>query len=439
MERVTVGLIGLGTVGSGFYELMSRNAGVFADKLGAGAEIGKIAEVDTERARRIVPERLLVNDYRRIVEDDAIQVVIELVGGTTVAHDIIRSAIEAGKHVITANKALLALHGAELFTLARQRRVELKFEAAVGGGIPIIKVVHESLVGNRIDRIFGILNGTSNYILTQMSEKQLSFSEALREAQAAGFAEADPTLDVGGGDAAHKISLLAAISFGGWVDYRRILCQGIDTVTPGEIEFAASAGFVIKLIASAVRIDGKASITVFPALVPARHALALVRNELNAVFVECDFLGPSLYVGRGAGARATASSIASDLGDLVQDLVLGTGRVTRGGVGFDPNRTLELYPDRQVEYRFFFHFITENRPGIWAAVTGCLAENGINIESVHQKWEDRSKPSDLYILVDEARDEQACKALDQLCAMSGISEQSRFYRILPLNPAGSGG
>ncbi|UCF96018.1 MAG: homoserine dehydrogenase [Spirochaetaceae bacterium] len=429
MERVEVGLVGLGTVGSGFFELMSQNGNHFASKMGSSVEIVRVAEIDTVRAQKIVPKELLVDDYRRVIEDDEIRVVVEMVGGTTVAYDIIRAAIEAGKHVITANKALLALKGAELFALARNKQVELKFEAAVGGGIPIIKVVRESLVGNRIDKVMGILNGTSNYILTQMSEKQLPFEEALKQAQTAGFAEADPSLDVGGGDAAHKICLLASFAFGGWVDYRRILCEGITSVTPGEIEFAASAGFAIKLIASAMRVDGKPSVTVFPALVPDRHPLASVRNEVNAVYLECDFLGPALFLGRGAGAKATASSVASDLGDLVQSLVL---HARRGGYPFDPSRELDLHPDQEMEYRLFFHFITENRPGIWAAVTGCLAENGINIESVHQKWEDRSKPSDLYVLVDEAKVGQASKALREASAESGISTQSRFYRILPL-------
>ena len=429
MERVKIGLVGLGTVGRGFYELMSRNGNHFASRMGTSVEISRIAEIDTAAAEQLVPGELLVKDYRRIIDEEEIQVVIELVGGTEVAYEIIRSAIEAGKHVITANKALLALRGAELFTLARRKQVYLKFEAAVGGGIPIIKVVRESLVGNRIDKILGILNGTSNYILTRMSEQQLPFAQALQQAQDAGFAEADPTLDVGGGDAAHKISLLAAFAFGGWVDYRKILCEGITTVTPGEIEFAASAGFAIKLIASAMRIDGKPSVAVFPALVPSRHPLAAVRNEVNAVFVECDYLGPALFLGRGAGANATASSVASDLGDLVQSLVL---HARRSDFPFDPGKALELYPDQEMEYRYFFHFITENRPGIWAAVTGSLAENGINIESVHQKWEDPSKPSDLYVLVDEAREEQARRAVHEASAQSGISEQSRFYRILPL-------
>ena len=429
MERVKVGLVGFGTVGSGFYSLMKENGDHFATKMGTTVEIATVAEIDPARTRGAVPREQLVEDYRRIIEDEQIQIIVELVGGTTVAYDIILSAIERGKHVVTANKALLALRGADLFRAAREKQVELKFEAAVGGGIPIIKVVRESLVGNRIDKIMGILNGTSNYILTRMSEEQLDFKRALKEAQAAGFAEADPTLDVGGGDAAHKISLLASFAFGGWVDYRQVLCEGISGITPGEIAFAASAGFTFKLIASAMMVNGLPAVTVFPALIPADHPLAAVRNEVNAVFLECDFLGPALFLGRGAGARATASSVASDLGDLVQRLVL---RARRGGYPFDPTRRLDLYPDQDMEYRFFFHFVTENRPGIWAAVTGCLAENGINIESVHQKWEDRSKPSDLYILVDEAPAKQARKALQEVCARPGIFPNSCFYRILPL-------
>ncbi len=429
MARVNVGLVGFGTVGKGFYDLMRENAEHFCGKTGSVVEIVRVAETDPAKARAEIPASSLVDDYRSIIEDEQIQIVVELVGGTGVAYDIIHEALMRGKHVITANKALLALRGSELFSLARKKQVELKFEAAVGGGIPIIKVVRESLVGNRIEKIVGILNGTSNYILTQMSERGLAFEQALEQAQKAGFAEADPTLDVGGGDAAHKICLLASFAFGGWIDYRDVLCEGITTIRPGEIEFAASAGFVFKLIASAVLVNGKPAVSVFPALVPSDHPLTAVRNEVNAVFLQCDFLGPALFLGRGAGARATASSVASDLGDLVQSLATES---SNGGYPFDPTRALELYPARKMEYRFFFHFITENRPGIWAAVTSRLAENGINIESVHQKWEDRSKPSDLYILVDEAEERQAKKALQEVCAASGISAESRYYRIVPL-------
>ena len=448
MERVSAGLVGFGTVGSSFYRLMQANGKRLSDKIGVEVRIGAVADIDTEKVARAAPGQPVVKDYRALVEDPEISVIVELVGGTGVAYQIIASALERGKHVITANKALLALKGQELFELARARKVELRFEAAVCGAIPIIKVVKESLQANRIERIMGIVNGTSNYILTAMAERGIGFAEALADAQARGFAEADPTLDVGGGDSAHKISLLASFAFGGWIDYRQILCEGITTITPGEIEFAASAGFVFKLVASAwlgagsteagsqdagLPCAGRPAVNVFPALLPRDHPLAAVRNEVNAVFVESDFMGPALFVGKGAGGDPTASSVAADLADIAQ--ALATGAAPAGGAlaraGFDASRKLELCPQESLRHRLFFHFVTENRPGIWATVTGGLADNAINIESVHQKWEDRSRPSDLYILVDEAEERQARKALDDIRRADGIHAESRYYRVLP--------
>jgi len=428
MERIKAGLVGFGTVGESFYRLMMANGRMLSDKTGIDVGIKAVADIDVDKVRRQAPGQIVESDYRRLVEDPEIAVVVELVGGTGVAYEIIASALRRGKHVITANKALLALRGQELFELARAGRVGLKFEAAVCGAIPIIKIVRESLLANRIGRIMGIVNGTSNYILTAMTERRIGFEEALRDAQARGFAEADPTLDVGGGDSAHKISLLASFAFGGWVDYRELLCEGITTITPGEIEFAASAGFVFKLVASASVGGGAPDVSVFPALLPREHPLAAVRNEVNAVFVESDFMGAGLFVGKGAGGDPTASSVAADLADLAQALRTG---VEPAGAGFDASRRLELFPRDRLRHRLFFHFVTENRPGIWATVTGGLAENAINIESVHQKWEDRSKPSDLYILVDEAEEAQARKALEAIRAADGIYPESRYYRVLP--------
>ena len=427
MERIRIGLVGFGTVGSSFYRLMEENGDRFREKLGVTIEVAKIAEINPEKVLAFFPNQKVVGDFKEIIEDPDIPIVIELVGGIETAYEIIKSALLKGKHVITANKALLALHGDELFRLARERKIKLKFESSVCGGIPIIKVVRESLIGNRIERISGIMNGTANYILTRMTEERMDFQEALKEAQSRGFAESDPTLDVEGGDSAHKISLLASFSFGQWIDYRKVLCEGITTITPEEIEFALSAGFIFKLIASAELIEGKPAVTVFPALLPKEHPLASVRNELNAVFIASDFLGPSLYLGRGAGGNATASSVASDLGDLVQRIVLKA----KGDIAqIETSKKSEPYPAQEISYRYFFHFITENRPGIWAAVTGLLAENGINIESVHQKWEDRSKPSNLYVLVDPAEENKARKALNEIVSSSGIYDSSRFYRII---------
>lgn len=427
METVKIALVGLGTVGASFFDLLSRNADSLARRIGARIEVAYVGVRDSSKKRTVGAGPRLVEGYREILDDPSVQIVVELVGGIDVPLTLIREALSRGKHVITANKALLALHGAELFNLAREKGVELKFEASVCGGIPIVKVLRESLLGNRVASIVGIVNGTTNYILTRMTEEKLPYAEALRQAQQKGFAEADPSLDVNGGDAAQKISLLASIAFGCWVDSREILCEGIASVSPRDIEFCLSAGFVFKLIAQARLIEGRPLVAVFPALVPLDHPLAGVRGEFNAVMVDADFLGPSVYEARGAGGNPTASSVASDLGDLVRTIVTRSTPRPREPV----TPCAMLHPVESMRCRYYFHFVTANRPGIWALVTGICAEDGINIESVHQKWEDKSLPSDLFVLVDEADEAQVRRAFSRIVSSDGISGESRYFRVLP--------
>jgi homoserine dehydrogenase len=424
-----IGLVGLGTVGGSLYELLTGNADEIHRRLGAGIEVPIVAVRDPSRPRAVGDGTRVVGDYRLILDDPSLAVVVELVGGTGVALEVVRGALERGKHVITANKALLAAHGEQLFALARARGVELLFEASVCGGVPIVKVLRESLLGNRVVRILGIVNGTTNYILTRMSEEGLGYAAALAEAQAMGFAEADPAADVSGADAAQKISILAGVAFGSWVDWREVLCEGIAKVTPRDIAFARSAGFVFKLVAAASLVEDRPLVTVFPAMVPADHPLAAIRGEFNGVMVDSDFLGSSVYQGRGAGGRPTASSLASDLGDLAR--ILAAGPAARPRMPAFEQRG--LFPADRLRCRCCFHFVTANRPGIWALVTGTLADNGINIESVHQKWEDRSLPSDLFVLVDEAEESQLRRALSLVVAGPGISAESRYFRILGTN------
>jgi homoserine dehydrogenase len=381
MDSVKIGLAGFGTVGASFYDLLFRNAEEFRRRIGVSVEVPCVGVRDPSRKRAVRAGTRVVGGYREILEDPSIPIVVELIGGIDAPRDLIGGALARGKHVITANKALLSAHGRELFALADENGVELRFEAAVCGGIPIIKVLRESLLGNRIQSILGIVNGTTNYILTRMSEEKISFSEALAQAQAKGFAEADPSLDIGGMDAAQKIGLLASLAFGHWIEPGTILCEGIAGVTPKDIEFCQSSGFLFKLVAQARMIDGKPLVTVFPALVPIDHPLAGVRGEFNAVLVDSDFLGPSVYEGRGAGGDPTASSLASDLGDLLKATLAKNCPRTR--VGTFP--LAEPYPIDRMRSRYYFHFVTANRPGIWALVTGICAEEGINIESVHQK------------------------------------------------------
>ena len=300
MEGVRIGIVCLGTVGASFYELLAGNAAEIGRRLGVAIEVAAVAVRDPSRPRAVAQATRVVGGPREILDDPSIAVVVELVGGTGVAHEVVRGALERGKHVITANKALLAAHGEELFALARSKGVELLFEASVCGGVPIVKVLRESLLGNRIGRILGIVNGTTNYVLTRMSEEGLGYAEALAEAQAKGFAEADPAADVSGVDAAQKIAILASVAFGSWVDWRGVLCEGITRVTPRDIAFARSAGYVFKLVAAATLVEGRPLATVYPAMVPVDHPLAAVRGEFNAVMVDADMAGRQWMGGRDA-------------------------------------------------------------------------------------------------------------------------------------------
>ena len=431
MDRVKIGLVGFGTVGESFYRLLTENAEEFARRLGVAVEVPWVGVRDASRGRNVRPGTRVIQGWREIVDDPDVPIVVELAGGVDNPLPLIRESLSRRKHVITANKALLSVHGRELFALAARNGVELKFEAAVCGGIPIIKVLQESLLGNRVRSLVGIVNGTTNYILTRMSEDRLSFEEALALAQKKGFAEADPTLDISGGDAAQKIGLLASLAFGCWITPAEILCEGITNVELKDIEFAKDSGFAVKLVAQARMVGSLPLVAVYPALVPLDHPLAGVRNEFNGVLVDSDYLGPSMYEGRGAGGNPTASSVASDLGDLLKGIL--SRQVLRP---FTANLTpTSPFPVERMQSRYYFHFITANRPGIWALVTGVCAETGINIESVHQKWEDKSKPSDLYVMVDEAEEAQVRRAFARITGSDGIFPGSHYFRILA-NPAG---
>jgi homoserine dehydrogenase len=426
MDRVRIGLVGFGTVGESFYRLLTRNAEEFARRLGVSIEVPWVAVRDASRPRAVGPGTRVVNGWREILDDPDLPIVVELAGGVDAPLALIREALRRKKHVITANKALLSAHGKELIALAAGNGVELKFEAAVCGGIPIVKVLRESLMGNRVKSIVGIVNGTTNYILTRMTEDRISFQEALAQAQAKGFAEADPTLDVSGQDAAQKIGLLASLAFGCWVEPADVFCEGIQGVTTKDIEFCLDSGFVFKLVAQARMLQGAPLVTVFPALVPLGHPLAGVREEFNGVLVDSDFLGPSVYEGRGAGGSPTASSVASDLGDLLKTIL--SRQVPRNGMR--ALTSARPYPPEKMVGRYYFHFVTANRPGIWALVTGVCADNGINIESVHQKWEDKTKPSDLFVLVDEAEESQVRAAFATITSSDGIFPESSYFRVL---------
>ena len=423
LRRIGIGLVGLGTAGGAFARLIATNGEVWTRRFGVRVELVRVGVADLGK-QRAVPAELLVQGFRAVLADPAVDVVVELMGGVEQPRELITAAIGAGKHVITANKALIAECGDQLLALAHRHGVQLRFEASVCGGIPVIKVIRESLSANRIRSLTGIVNGTTNYILTRMTQAGASFADALAEAQERGFAEADPTLDVDGTDAVQKMAILSSLAFGGWCRYQDALWEGIESVTAKDVAFARMSGFVFKLVAMGRIIDQLTSVAVFPALVADAHPLAGVGNEFNAVLIDSDFQGPSVLIGRGAGGEPTASSVAADLNDLLA-----------GGAVAEPAAApRSLFPSERLTFRYYFHFVTENRPGIWAQVTSLLAEHEINIESVHQKWEDPEQPSDLYVLVDPVAERRARAALAAIRTAPGIFPESRFYRILPDEP-----
>jgi homoserine dehydrogenase len=436
MDQINIGMIGGGTVGSGVFHALQQNADLMAARIGIQLGIVKVAvkAFDEPRPYPIEPSVLTLN-WREVVEDPAVQVVIELVGGTGIAKTMILAALERGKPVVTANKALLSAHGPELFAAARQFKTNLYYEASVAGGIPIIKVVRESLVGNRFDRIYGIVNGTCNYILTRMKREGAAFGDVLADAQRLGYAEADPTLDIDGHDAAHKIGILASLAHGFWVDHHDIHVDGIRHLTPLDIRFAAQLGYTIKLlgIVKTVSPDSRAerntppaatriSVSVSPTLVPERHVLANVNDVFNAVFVSGSPIGDTLYYGRGAGKDATASAVLSDLADAALDLRHGTPQRVPA---FVPHAIKgAVVPLAETSSRFYLRLDVLDRPGVIANISAILSTGGISISSIIQPEGHEGETVPVILMThaaNRAAMEQCCTAITQIPAVKGPS------------------
>jgi homoserine dehydrogenase len=381
--KVNVGLVGFGVIGGGVVSLLQRHAEVLKLRSGVEINLKRIADVDLERPREVSVERsLMTTDFNEIIADPEIDIVLELVGGTGIAKRVVVSALEANKHVVTANKALLHAFKEELFRLSVKQKRELRYEASVAGGIPIIKVITESLAGDRIHAMYGIVNGTTNFILTKMIQEQWSFEDALSTAQDLGFAEADPTLDVNGGDATHKLDILATIAFNAQVASDRIYTEGIQALDLKDVLYAKELGYVVKLLAIGKQADEHMSLRVHPTLIPEQCSLASVSNEFNAIMLQSEFLGDSLYVGRGAGAHPTASAVVSDLCDLALSIA--------SNQEFNPHRysPFNEYTTRshlEDESRFYLRLATIERPGILAVITKILGDHDISISAIIQK------------------------------------------------------
>ena len=385
MTSLKIGVCGLGTVGSGVIKLFNDHQGLIQQRCNADLQLVHIgarrdnADCDTSRYR-------VSRDIFDVVRDPEVDIVVELIGGTTVARDLVTQAIQAGKHVVTANKALIAEFGNELIALAEQAQVALRFEAAVAGGIPVIKVLRESLAANVVSGVAGIINGTGNFILTEMANAGRSFDDVLAEAQALGYAEADPTFDIDGTDAAHKLVILASIAFGIPLDANAPIMEGIDTVTPEDLNFAKELGFCVKHLGIARRCGDAIDLRVHPTLIPSNRQIARVDGVLNAVMIEADAVGEIVLTGPGAGSLPTASSVCSDLLDLGK--ILNHTKIDPAqilGVPSDQLQALQLVPRDEVAGVWYLRLVVEDRPGVMADITGLLSERGISIESLIQR------------------------------------------------------
>ena len=431
MKPIQVGLLGIGTVGSGVFNVLQRNQEEIRRRAGRGIEITMVADLDVERAKAVVGEGIqVVNDARAIIANPDIDIVIELIGGYGIARALVLEAIAAGKHVVTANKALLAVHGTEIFAAASAKGVMVAFEAAVAGGIPIIKALREGLTANRIQWIAGIINGTTNFILSEMRSKGLDFDVVLKEAQRLGYAEADPTFDIEGVDAAHKVTLMSAIAFGIPVQFDKAYVEGITKLGAADIKYAEQLGYRIKLLGITKRADKGVELRVHPSLVPAKRLIANVEGAMNAVVVQGDAVGSTLYYGKGAGSEPTASAVIADLVDIAR-LHTADPEHRVPHLAFQPNTladamgTLPVLPMSEVVTSYYLRLRVADQAGVLAKVTGLLAEAGVSIDAVLQREADEvggegSTQTDLIILTHDTREGTMDAVIAQMQALPTV-------------------
>ncbi|MBU0601193.1 MAG: homoserine dehydrogenase [Gammaproteobacteria bacterium] len=436
MKPINVGLLGIGTVGGGTWTVLTRNQEEITRRAGRPIQITAVADRDTARAQQLTGGAArITGDAFDVVRDPDIDIVIELIGGYTVARELVMEAIANGKHVVTANKALLAVHGQEIFAAAQAKGVMVAFEAAVAGGIPIIKAVREGLTANRIDWIAGIINGTTNYILSEMRDKGLTFADALADAQRLGYAEADPTFDIEGVDAAHKITLLAAIAFGIPVQFDRVHIEGITKLTADDIRYAEALGYRIKLLGITKRKADGFELRVHPTLIPAKRLIANVEGVMNAVVVNADAVGATLYYGRGAGAEPTASAVIADLVDVTR---LHTAdpehRVPHLAFRADQLSDTPILPISEVESAYYLRLRVEDRPGVLADITRILADQSISIDAMLQKEPpEGEQQATIIILTHITREKQIDAAIARIEALSSTVGIVTRLRLEELN------
>ncbi|MFJ5381159.1 homoserine dehydrogenase [Cupriavidus sp. CER94] len=436
MNPIKVGLLGIGTVGSGTFNVLKRNQEEIRRRAGRGIEIAVVADLNTERARELTGGTVdVVSDANDVVTRPDIDIVVELIGGYGIARELVLKAIENGKHVVTANKALLAVHGNEIFEAARKKGVIVAFEAAVAGGIPIIKALREGLTANRIQWIAGIINGTTNFILSEMRDKGLDFDTVLKEAQQLGYAEADPTFDIEGIDAAHKVTLMSAIAFGMPVQFDRAHVEGITRLAAIDIKYAEELGYRIKLLGITRRREDGVELRVHPTLVPASRLIANVEGAMNAVLVQGDAVGATLYYGKGAGAEPTASAVIADLVDVTR-LHTADPNHRVPHLAFQPDElsSVPVLPIDEVTSSYYLRMRVADQTGVLAEITRILAEAGISIDAMLQKESREGEPqTDIIILTHLTREKHVNAAIRSIEGLQTVLSPVTRLRMEELN------
>lgn len=432
MKPINVGLIGIGTVGGGTWTVLNRNAEEITRRAGRPIRITAVADKNVALAEQITGGAArITDDAFALVNDPEIDIIVELIGGYGVAKEVVMQAISNGKHVVTANKALLAVHGTEIFTAAQQKGVMVAFEAAVAGGIPIIKALREGLTANRIQWAAGIINGTTNFILSEMRDKGLSFDTVLKEAQRLGYAEADPTFDIEGVDAAHKATLIASIAFGIPVQFDKAYVEGITQLEAADIKYAEQLGYRIKLLGIAKRRDNGAELRVHPTLVPAKRLIANVEGAMNAVVVKCDAVGETLYYGKGAGAEPTASAVIADLVDVTRLATADAAhRVPHLAFQPDAMSNLPILPMSDIETGNYLRLRVEDKAGVLADVTRILADEGISIDAMLQREPAEGEgETDIIILTHTCLERAALAAIAKIEALPAQKGKVKRIRL----------
>ncbi len=431
MDIIKVGLLGFGTIGTGVVKMFQQNRDLFARRLGAELELACIADLDitTDRGVEIAPG-LLTTDAESMLDDPQVDIVIELIGGYEPARSFVLRAIRNGKHVVTANKALLALHGDEIFRSAEEAGVDVMFEASVGGGIPVISSIKENLSANHFSSVFGILNGTCNYILTRMAEEGHDFSDVLADAQRLGYAEADPTFDVEGIDTAHKLALLCSLCFGTRVDFDHIYTEGISHITALDIDYAKEFGYKLKLLAIGKRINGEIEARVHPTMIPGDYPLAKIDGVFNAIRLVGDFVGPTMLTGYGAGMDATASAVMGDVMAIARNLLAGVGpRTPAMGCPQSAMADFGIKPVDDILTSYYLRFTVNDQPGVLAQIAGILGKHQISIESMIQPHRHTAEAVPIVMTTHEAVERNVRSALDEIDQLEIIRENSLLIRI----------